>query len=330
MNSKFTFIDLFAGMGGLRLPFTELGGDCVFSSEVDKFARITYQANYGEVPTGDILEVNTSDIPDHDVLLAGFPCQAFSIMGNRLGFLDTRGTLFFDIQRILAEKSPKAFLLENVKNLKTHDKGNTFSTILRCLKDPKQKEQQQYWVDYSVLNACDFGVPQNRERIYLIGFNKEHFPDNPFEAVFEWPTPPKTPTRVGDIMEPDSIVLLNEKGHLVPEGSWEYMQRHKEIGEQRGRSFGFQLVTAETKKTRTIPAKYGSYTNDYIDQSHLGKRPRKFTPRELARLQGFPDTFIIDKVSHSQIYKQIGNSVCIPVVRALAEEIIGTITAYSS
>lgn len=215
---KFTFIDLFAGIGGIRLPFQQLKGKCVFSSEWDKFAQKTYAANFGELPSGDITQIRAADIPDHDILLGGFPCQAFSQAGKRQGFQDTRGTMFFEIQRILVEKRPKAFLLENVKQLQGHDKGRTLKTILEILRgefdqeldlevelsDESKKalsEKLNYWVDVKVLRAADFGVPQNRERIFLVGFDKNYFGEEcNFDQLFSWPVPPKS--------RPDLVIFL--------------------------------------------------------------------------------------------------------------------------
>ena len=210
----FDFIDLFAGIGGIRLPFQNLGGRCVFTSEWDKFAQKTYIANFGEVPNGDITKISASDIPEHDVLLAGFPCQAFSQAGLKQGFNDTRGTMFFELQRILAERRPKAFVLENVKQLRGHDKGRTLQTILSILRGEHEQEipanvpmseesrhalsqKLNYWVDFRVLRAADFGVPQNRERVFIIGFDKDHYPGVNFDETFQWPLPPKSPTTVG-------------------------------------------------------------------------------------------------------------------------------------
>ena len=210
-------IDLFAGIGGIRLAFQNLGASCVFSSEWDKFSRKTYAANFGELPHGDITRISASDIPDHDILLAGFPCQAFSQAGLRKGFGDTRGTLFFDIQRILVEKRPRMFLLENVKQLRGHDKGRTLETILAILRG-KQIEVPEgldlsnatraalsskldYWVDFRVLRSADFGVPQNRERVYIVGFDRRYYGDADFSSMFSWPSPTGVPTSVRQILQ---------------------------------------------------------------------------------------------------------------------------------
>ena len=193
-NPTFTFIDLFAGIGGIRIPFQENGGACVFSSEWDKFSQKTYYANFGEVPAGDITKIEAKDIPDFDILLGGFPCQPFSQAGLHKGFDDTRGTLFFEIERILQEKRPKAFLLENVKQLKGHDKGRTFRIIMEHL------AALNYHAEAKILRAADFGVPQNRERIYIVGFDKEHY-NIPDDYTFPYPEPLCTPTHVGDVLE---------------------------------------------------------------------------------------------------------------------------------
>ena len=250
-SHEFRFIDLFAGIGGIRLPFQNLGGQCVFTSEWDKFAQKTYIANYGEVPDGDITQINAGDIPDHDVLLAGFPCQAFSQAGLKQGFEDTRGTMFFEIQRILAEKRPKAFLLENVKQLKGHDKGRTLSTIMSILRGEHGQEiaegypiseearktiskKLNYWVDFRVLRAADFGIPQNRERVFIVGFDMEHYGNEVnFDDLFRWPTPPKTPTRIGDILEDLPNDLSNKDIYTISDKLYTGHLRRKEEHKKR-------------------------------------------------------------------------------------------------
>lgn len=331
-SPKFTFIDLFAGIGGIRLPFQELGGKCVFTSEWDKFAQRTYTANFGEVPHGDITQISADDIPDHDVLLAGFPCQAFSQAGLRKGFHDTRGTMFFEIQRILAEKRPKAFLLENVKQLRGHDKGRTLDTILNILRGQVNTEVPtdipmsesarkslttplNYWVDCRVLRAADFGVPQNRERIYIVGFCRDAFKDADFDKLFSWPEKTDIKTSVGSILEKDKDV----KEYTISDRLWAgHLRRKKEHG-KKGNGFGYSLFNKQSTYTNTISARYYKDGSEIlIDQSHLGLNPRKLTPRECARLQGFPEKFVIDAVSSVQAYKQFGNSVAVPVVKAVA------------
>ena len=230
---------MFAGIGGIRIPFQEQGGKCVFSSEWDKFAKKSYASNFGEVPHGDITKIKTEDIPSHDILLAGFPCQSFSQAGLKQGFHDTRGTMFFEIQRILATKRPKAFLLENVKQLKGHDKGNTLKTILDILRGNHTnkilenleiseeiknslEEKLDYWVDFKILRACDFGVPQNRERIYIVGFDKKAFPNIDVAKEFCWPEPKNIPTRLGDILEENCKV---DSKYTISDRLWGGHQR---------------------------------------------------------------------------------------------------------
>lgn len=336
-NCSFRFIDLFAGIGGIRLPFQQAGGKCVFTSEWDKFAQKTYAANYGEIPNGDITQISARDIPDHDILLGGFPCQAFSQAGLKKGFSDTRGTMFFEIQRILVEKRPKAFLLENVKQLKGHDKGRTLKTILQILRGehsdavpddiPLSEEARHalsdklnYWVDFKVLRAADFGAPQNRERVFIVGFDKNHFGELDFAALFQWPQAPKTPTRVGDILQDLSGLSAVQDRYTISDKLWAGHQKRKAEHQQKGNGFGYSLFSAEDAYTNTISARYYKDGSEIlIEQTALGKNPRKLTPRECARLQGFPEQFIVDAVSHGQIYKQFGNSVCVKVVDAVAQ-----------
>ena len=339
-NPKFRFIDLFAGIGGIRLPFQQLGGECVFSSEWDKFAQRTYAANYGEVPSGDITQIIASDIPDHDILMGGFPCQSFSQAGLKKGFEDTRGTMFFEIQRILGEKRPKVFLLENVKQLKGHDKGRTLQTILNILTGesdlplddvPMSDDAREalgkklnYWVDYKVLRAADFGIPQNRERIFIVGFDRDYFGENiDFNKIFKWPEPTNQPTKVGDILESQEILDALEDKYTISDKLWAGHLRRKAEHGIKGNGFGYSLFNRESSYTNTISARYYKDGSEVlIDQSHLGKNPRKLTPRECARLQGFPDDFIVDAVSQGQIYKQFGNSVCVKVIQAVAKQIV--------
>lgn len=337
-REKFTFIDLFAGIGGIRLPFQELGGKCVYTSEWDKFSQKTYASNFGELPAGDITKVSAKNIPSHDILLAGFPCQSFSQAGLKKGFNDTRGTMFFEIQRIIAEKRPKAFLLENVKQLKGHDKGKTLKTILEILEGksnveipenvPMSEESRaalskklNYQVFYKVLRAADFGVPQNRERIFIVGFDKSYFgSDIDFNEIFTWPEKSGIKTNVGTILENhfsiDDKYTISEKllaGHI----------RRKEQHKKKGNGFGYSLFDNESEYTNTISARYYKDGSEIlIDQSHIGKRPRKLTPRECARLQGFPEEFVVDAVSDTQSYRQFGNSVAVPVVRAVSKKLL--------
>ena len=306
-KAKYKMIDLFAGIGGTRMGFWKTGKtQVVFSSEIDKFAIKTYKANYGDDPFGDIRSIEASDIPDFDILVGGFPCQAFSQAGKKLGFEDTRGTLFFEIARILKEKQPKAFLLENVKNLTLHDHGHTFDVILNTLKE------LDYAVTPIVFKAKDFGVPQNRERIYIIGFNKKKVTNY---SEFELPTPPCTPTSVGNILEKN----VDDK-YTISNALWEGHQRRKAEHQEKGNGFGYSLFNANSPYTNTISARYYKDGSEILIEQD-GKNPRKLTPREAARLQGFPEDFIIP-VSDTQAYKQFGNSVAVPVIHAIAEQII--------
>lgn len=333
----FKFIDLFAGIGGIRLSFQQAGGHCVFSSEWDKFAQKTYAANFGELPSGDITQIPATEIPDHDILLGGFPCQAFSQAGLKRGFSDTRGTMFFEIQRIIAEKRPKAFMLENVKQLQNHDQGRTLQTILDILEGrndqdiptdiPLSEEARKslshrlnYQVFYKVLRAADFGIPQNRERIFIVGFNKDYYKNADFSQLFKFPVAPCTPTKVGDILE--NSKLIGDK-YTISEKLWAGHLRRKEEHLNKGNGFGYSLFNENNTHTNTLSARYYKDGSEIlIDQSELKKRPRKLTPRECARLQGFPENYIVDAVSDAQAYKQFGNTVTVPVVRAVSMQLL--------
>jgi cytosine-specific methyltransferase nlaX len=296
-------IDLFAGIGGIRLGVEQAFGsvDCVFTSEIDKHAVTTYKANFKDSHIfGDIKQIDENDVPDHDVLLAGFPCQPFSQAGLKKGFTDTRGTLFFDIERILLAKQPKAFLLENVKQLKGHDKGRTFQTIIDHL------NKAGYKVFYEILKARDFGISQNRERIYIVGF-LDH------SINFEFPKPMNISTRVGDILDD----VVDEK-YTISDKLWTGHKRRKELNKLNGKGFGYGLFNKDSAYTNTISARYYKDGSEILIEQE-GKNPRKLTPREAARLQGFPEEYVIP-VSDAQAYKQFGNSVCVPVVKAIAME----------
>lgn len=302
-------IDLFAGIGGIRLGVEQAFGsvDCVFTSEIDKHAVTTYKANFKDSHIfGDIKQVNENDVPDHDVLLAGFPCQPFSQAGLKKGFTDTRGTLFFDIERILLAKQPKAFLLENVKQLKSHDKGRTFQTIIDHL------NKAGYKVFYEILKARDFGIPQNRERIYIVGF-LDH------SINFEFPKPTNLPTRVGDILDD----IVDEK-YTISDKLWSGHKRRKELNKLNGKGFGYGLFNKDSAYTNTISARYYKDGSEILIEQE-NKNPRKLTPREAARLQGFPEEYVIP-VSDAQAYKQFGNSVAVPVIKAIATEIKKALT----
>ncbi|QTB90543.1 DNA (cytosine-5-)-methyltransferase [Bifidobacterium saguini] len=306
-TADYRSIDLFAGIGGTRLGFVQTGRvKVVFSSEFNPFSVKTYRANFGEEPSGDITKIDAETIPDHDILVGGFPCQAFSMAGLKRGFEDTRGTLFFDVARIIRAKRPKAFMLENVKNLMAHDKGKTFSVIRKTLED------LGYAVNARVLDARKFGVPQHRERIYIVGFDKSqvrHWEE------FEYPNPPCTPTRLGDILEPEV-----DSKYTISDRLWQGHQRRKKENKLAGKGFGYGLFTADSQYANTISARYYKDGSEILIEQK-GKNPRKITPREAARLQGFPEEFIIP-VSDTQAYKQFGNSVAVPVVHAVANELI--------
>lgn len=310
---KFKFIDLFAGIGGIRLAYQNLGGKCVFTSEWNNFSKKTYEANFGEVPFGDITQINESDIPDHDILLAGFPCQPFSIagvskknaLGRKHGFLDeTQGTLFFDIARILAHKKPKAFMLENVKNLVSHDKGNTFKVIKNTLRE------LGYTVHYKVLDGKHF-VPQHRERIIIVGFLNEVFKEKENFSFQELPEPTAAIRDILDDEIPGKYTLSDKL--------WEYLQGYAKKHKEKGNGFGFGM-TDLNGISRTLSARY------YKDGAEIlipqaGINPRRLTPRECARLQGFPDKFLIT-VSDNQAYRQFGNSVTVPLIQSVGKQIV--------
>jgi len=311
---------LFAGIGGIRLAYQNLGGKCVFSSEWNNFAKKTYEANFGEVPFGDITQISKKSIPDHDVLLGGFPCQPFSIagvskknaLGRKHGFLDeTQGTLFFDIARIIEHKKPKAFMLENVKNLVSHDKGNTFKVIKNTL------EELGYSVHYQVLNGKHF-VPQNRERILIVGFRNDIYNG---EENFNFPKLPEPNTAFREILEEeiDTKYTLSDK-------LWNFLQEYAKKHKAKGNGFGFGL-TDLNGISRTISARY------YKDGSEIlipqdGINPRRLTPRECARLQGFPDSFEIP-VSDNQAYRQFGNSVTVPLIQAVGKQLVKSLLAIN-
>lgn len=323
MNPSFTFIDLFAGIGGFRIALQSLGGKCLFSSEWDTQARKTYQANFGEIPFGDITQEETKKyIPnDFDVLCAGFPCQAFSIAGRRGGFEDTRGTLFFEVADIIQRKQPKAFFLENVKGLRNHDQGKTLATILSVLRD-----DLGYFVpEPSVINAKDFGVPQNRERVFIVGFRKDLG-----VSSFEYPEKTNKPMTFADVKEKKEVSV---KYYL----STQYLQtlvNHKQRHEKKGNGFGYEIISDDGIANAIVVGGMGRERNLVYDHRLTNFTPetrikgvvnregiRKMTPREWARLQGFPDTFKI-VVADASAYKQFGNSVAIPAIKATAEKIM--------
>lgn len=322
-NPCFTFIDLFAGIGGFRLAMQRLGGQCLFSSEWDAQAQRTYELNFGECPHGDItLEETKARIPDDfDLLCAGFPCQAFSMAGRRLGFEETRGTLFFDVAEILRRKRPKAFFLENVKGLLIHDKGRTMATILRVLR----KELGYYVPEPQLVNAQDFGVPQHRERVYIAGFR----PDLGVRG-FTYPVPTGGGKCFADVKESSTVSV---KYYL----STQYLQTlraHRQRHEAKGHGFGYEVVPDGGVANALVVGGMGRERNLVVDSRLTDFAPvtrikgqvnregiRRMTPREWARLQGFPDDFVIG-VSDTSAYRQFGNSVAVPAVEAVGREIL--------
>ena len=303
---SFRYIDLFAGIGGIRLPFQRLGGTCVFSSEIDKFAIETYKTNYNEIPHGDITKINENEIPNFDILLAGFPCQAFSIAGKRRGFEDTRGTLFFDVVRIIKYHKPKVILLENVKGLLNHNKGKTFQIMIDILEN-----ELKYKIFYKVLNAKDYGVPQNRERVIIVGF-LDH------TISFNFPQPFEEKVVVGDILEKE---VPNK--YTISDKIWASHQRRKEEHKKKGNGFGYSLFNENSAYTSTISARYYKDGSEILIEQK-NKNPRRLTPKEASRLQGFPESFKI-VVSDNQAYKQFGNSVPTKMIGAVADEILKTL-----
>ncbi|MDY7024280.1 MAG: DNA (cytosine-5-)-methyltransferase [Cyanobacteriota bacterium] len=302
IGRKFTFIDLFAGIGGLRIPFQEAGGICVFSSECDRAAQKTYTANFGECPEGDITKIDPNSIPDHDILLAGFPCQAFSIIGKMEGFHEARGTLFYNIEQILKAKKPQAFLLENVKQLRTHDKGKTFKIIEEHL------QQLGYYTHTQVLNALDFGLPQKRERTYIVGFLEN--------INFTFPKPVERRVNLSEILETDDQV----DPRLFASESI----KQKRLYKLKIKPF-YPSIWHENKSGNISVLPYSCALRSGASYNYLLINGiRRPSSRELLRLQGFPEDFKI-VVSHAEIRKQTGNSVPIPVIRAISQEILKSI-----
>ncbi len=341
-NGSFSFIDLFAGIGGMRIAFEKVGGECVFTSEWDSYAQKTYAANFpgGHQIAGDITEIHEADIPDHDVLLGGFPCQPFSIagvskknaLGRSHGFADeTQGTLFFDVARIIKHKRPKAFLLENVKNLASHDGGNTFRIIRKVL-----AEDLGYQIHWKVLDGAHF-VPQHRERVLIVGFRDP--------VIFDWDTlrlPPKDTRKLGDILHRpmDEPLVANDGSsyydhassrpqdkYTLTDNLWTYLQNYKARHEAKGNGFGFGLFD-RTGTARTLSARYYKDGSEILISQGLGRNPRRLTPRECARLMGFPDGFRIP-VSDTRAYKQFGNSVVVPLITEVAHTMQPLITVQN-
>ena len=322
-ETKFTFIDLFAGIGGFRLALQNLDGKCVFTSEWDKYCKSTYVANFGDIPFGDITKAETkSYIPDNfDILCAGFPCQAFSIAGKRGGFEDTRGTLFFDVARIIKEKKPKALFLENVKGLLNHDKGKTLSTILNVLRN----DLNYYVPEPKVLNAKDYGVPQNRERIFIVGFRKDLG-----ISSFEYPEQKNKEIKLKSVLEENEVSVK----YYLSTTYLQTLRNHKARHKSKGNGFGYEILSNNDTANAVVCGGMGRERNLIVDKRLTNFVPvtnitgevnkegiRKMTPREWARLQGFPDSFKI-VVSDAQAYKQFGNSVAVPAIQATAEKII--------
>ncbi len=304
-NAKYKIIDLFAGIGGIRLGFENAfkkNASFIFSSEIDKYAKITYNENFGEVPHGDITKITPEEISDFDILLAGFPCQPFSNAGLKKGFNDTRGTLFFDIARIVEFHKPKVVFLENVKGFKNHNKGNTFKTIKESL------EKLGYKVFSKILNAKNFGVPQNRERIYIIGFLNN-------DIDFKFPNGTKKNVKVGSILDENV-----DDRYTISDKLWAGHKRRKLEHKAKGNGFGYSMFDKNSDYTSTLSARYYKDGSEILINQN-NKNPRKLSPREAGRLQGFPDKFKI-VVSDTQAYKQFGNSVAVPVIKELAISIL--------
>ena len=341
-KKTFRFIDLFAGIGGIRLGFEVHGGQCVFSSEWNEFSRKTYFENFMNAElhkfAGDITQFDENDVPDHDVLLAGFPCQPFSIAGvskkNALGRPHgfecvTQGTLFFDVARIIAAKRPKAFMLENVKNLISHDKGNTFKVIIQTLRD-----ELGYDVHYRVIDGQHF-VPQHRERIIIVGFRKK--------TDFSWDAlelPDRGKIKLESILHPQNgseqpeppfthgTMALIDKKYTLTKKLWEYLQAYAAKHKLAGNGFGFGLVT-ENDIARTLSARYYKDGSEILISQGADNSPRRLTPRECARLMGYPDTYRIP-VSDTQAYRQFGNSVVVPVMKEVARIMVPQINSVEN
>ena len=320
-NPKFTFIDLFAGIGGMRVAFQNLGGKCVFTSEWDKNSQKTYYTNFGEMPYGDITKVNELEVPNHDVLIAGFPCQAFSIAGFKGGFDDTRGTLFFDVARIIEAKQPKAFFLENVKGLVGHDKGRTLKVILNTLRN----DLGYYVPDPQVINAKHFGVPQNRERIFIVGFKSKSAAKR-----FSYPSPLGKTVTFSNVKEKSKVSVR----YYLSTQYLSTLEKHRARHEAKGNGFGYAIIPDDGIANAIVVGGMGRERNlvydhrltDFVPQTKIKgsvnrKGIRKMTPREWARLQGFPDKFKI-VVADAQAYKQFGNSVAVPAIQATGRSLL--------
>ena len=324
MSSPFTFIDLFAGIGGFRLAFQNLGGRCLFSSEIDPHAQKTYAANFGDVPHGDICQISADDIPAHDLLLGGFPCQAFSIAGRRGGFEDARGTLFFEIARLLQAKRPLAFVLENVKGLTHHHKGQTLRRMLAIL-----REELGYHVpEPALLNARHFGLAQNRERIFLVGFAQ---PEP--AARFVFPQGNGQTAVFADVREKTAVSAR----YYLSNTYLETLRRHRQRHESKGNGFGYEVIGDDQLANTLVLGGMGRERNlvhdprlaDDTPETRIvgqinAERIRRMTPREWARLQGFPDSYRIP-VSDTQAYRQFANAVPVPMVQAVGAAVLAAL-----
>lgn len=316
----FRFIDLFAGIGGFRFALQSQGGRCVFTSEWDKYAQKTYKAWHGDMPDGDLTKIDPLDIPDHDVLAAGFPCQPFSLagvskknsLGRAHGFLDeAQGTLFFTLAKIIEKKRPPVLLLENVKNLQSHDKGRTWQVIRSTL------EELNYWVFAKIIDAKHW-TPQHRERIYIVCFDRGRFPNRP---AFEYPEPPSGELpKLQAILDPDP-----EERYTLTDHLWTYLQNYAAKHQAKGNGFGFGLAKLDGT-TRTLSARYHKDGSEILVPQE-GRNPRRLTPAECARLMGYPEDLPI-VVSDTQAYRQFGNSVVVPVATAIAEQIAKVMTEH--
>lgn len=330
-NPTFTFVDLFAGIGGFRLAMQQLGGKCVFSSEIDESARKTYAYNYGVFPFGDITTEETKSLIPHrfDILCAGFPCQAFSMAGKRLGFEDeTKGTLFYDVATILERYQPSAFFLENVKGLLSHDGGRTIAIILGRL-----RELGYYVPEPEVVNAMNFGVPQNRERVFIVGFH----PRTGIFGNFHYPEPTNTQARFRDVKEPVAVDVK----YYLSQKYWQTLVDHKERHRTKGNGFGYEIIGDDDVANTFLAGAMGREHNLVVDDRQTVRLPdtrykgatndafvRSITPREAAGLQGFPRSFIIP-VADYPAYKQFGNSVPVPAIRETARQILNMLNLHA-
>lgn len=321
--AAFKFIDLFAGIGGFRMAMQNLGGKCVFSSEWDKYSQITYQANFGEVSFGDITKEETKKhIPNgFDILCAGFPCRAFSIAGKRGGFEDTRGTLFFDVAEILRRHKPKAFFLENVKGLRNHNGGKTLATILNVLRN-----DLNYFVpEPQIMNAKNFGVPQNRERVFIVGFREDLKIND-----FQYPEPTDNTKKFVDVKEKNGVPVR----YYMSTQYLDTLRKHRAHHESKGNGFGYEIIKDDKISNAIVVGGMGRERNLVRDHSLEDFTPetkikgevnregiRRMTPREWARLQGFPDKYIIDKAADVHLYKQFGNSVAVPAIQTKSQSL---------